>query len=111
MAAPTPAPIPAFTIDAAIGTSYNDSASAVALPGTPASDGVLRVANLGPFHLAVQFGTTAAAAKAGLTPSTGLSIPAGQVQYLAIPAGALYLGGVVSGSGGASSIVNLATGN
>lgn len=103
-------PIPAFTIDAAAGTAFGASPTAFALPGTPANDSVVRVANLGSYHLAVQFGTTAAAAVLGLTLSTGLIVPAGTVQYLALPTGAAYIGGVVQ-TGASSTVVNIATGN
>lgn len=98
---------PSFAPDAAIGTSFGFASSAVALPGTPASDAMVRVCNLGPCHIAVKLGTTNAVT---VTQSTGLIIAAGQTVHLTIGAN-LWIAGVACGGPGNTSTANLATGN
>jgi len=39
-------PIPSFTVDAALTTSFGSPSTRVALPGTPASDATVRLLNL-----------------------------------------------------------------
>ena len=98
---------PSFSVDVAIGTSFGFTSSAVALPGTPGSDAMVRVCNLGPCHIAVALGTSNAIT---VTQSTGVVIPAGQVQYLTL-AGATYIAGAAAGGPSNASTVNIATGN
>lgn len=98
---------PAVVIDGAIGTSFGFASTAVALPGTaPGSDAYVRVANLGPCHISVKLGTTSAVT---VSQSTGLVVMAGQVEYINLPAGTLYIAGVAAGGPGNSSTVNLTT--
>lgn len=96
-------PHPSFTVDAAVGTSFGAASSNVALPGTPASDACVRIANTGPCHIAVKLGVDNTVT---VTPSTGLVIPAGQVEFLTIGANT-FIAGVAMGG---NSVVNLATG-
>ena len=98
---------PSIAVDTAVGTAFGGTATAVALPGTPADDAYVRVANLGPCHVAVKLGTTNAVA---VTPSTGVVILAGHVEYLTI-ADNTFIAGVSCGGPGTNSTVNLATGN
>ena len=99
-------PLEAFTLDQAAGTSFGATSSAVALPGTPGSDLVVRICNLGPCHLAVKLGGSTVTC----TPSTGIVVLAGQVLVLAI-AGNTYLAGVSCGGTGTASTANIATGS
>jgi hypothetical protein len=99
-------PKPAFTVDAAVGTAFIATSSAVALPGTLAGDTVVRVANLGPCAVVVKLGTSAAVT---VTQSTGVAILAGDVEYLAINGNTYIAGCSVGGPG--SSTVNICTGN
>jgi hypothetical protein len=96
-----------FAVDAAQGTSFGFASTAVLLPGTPASDSIVRVANLGPCHISVKLGTSNAVT---VTNSTGVVILAGQVLYLTLGANT-YIAGVAAGGPGNASTVNLATGN
>jgi hypothetical protein len=99
-------PQPAFTPDTSVGGAFLQASSAIALPGTLGSDSVVRVANLGPCHIAVALGSSSVTT----TPSTGLVIPAGQVQYLALGT-ATYIAGVSCGGPSSASTVNITTGN
>jgi hypothetical protein len=104
--------LPAFTLDAAAGASFGSAASATALPGSSLStDTIVLVTNLGPCHVAVKLAATGAAAIAGLTPSTGVVIPAGHQLALAIAAGQAFIGGVSCGGTGTGTTANIATGN
>jgi hypothetical protein len=96
----------AFTLDTAAGTSFGATSSAVALPGIPGSDLVVRICNLGPCHLACKLGGSGVT----VTPSTGIVVLAGQVLVLAL-AGATYIAGVSCGGTGTASTVNIATGS
>jgi len=98
---------PSIAVDAAIGTSFGFSSTAVLLPGTPGNDAYVRVANLGPCHVAVKLGTTSAVS---VTQSTGLMILAGHVEYLTLGAN-MYIAGCSAGGPGNASTVNIATGN
>jgi len=100
-------PQSAFTTDAAVGAAFGSASSPVLLPGTPSGDTVVRVANLGPCHLAVALGTTNAVT---VTPSTGIVVLAGQVQYIGLGINT-YIAGVSCGGPGSSAMVNIATGN
>lgn len=101
-------PTPSFTIDGAIGTSFGFASTAVLLPGTTVStDASVRVANLGPCHVTVALGGSTVT----VNQSNGLVVLAGQVQYIAIPAGATYIAGVAAGGPGNASTVNLSTGS
>lgn len=97
----------AFALDASKGMSFGASSSAVALPGTPASDTVVRVANLGPCHLAVAFGNSAVT----VASNTGCMILAGQTEFLALPSGATYIAGISCGGQSSTTTVNVSTGN
>lgn len=99
-------PTPSFTLDAAVGTSFGFASTAVLLPGTPATDACVRVANLGPCHITVKLGTSSAAT---VTQSTGLTVLAGETVYLTIGSNT-YIAGVAAGGPGNTSTVNLATG-
>ena len=96
-----------FATDASIGGSFGFASSAIALPGTPSSDAMVRVCNLGSCHIAVALGTTSAVTT---TQATGLLIPAGSVQYLTIGANT-YIAGVACGGPGNTSTINISTGN
>lgn len=99
------APQPAFTVDAATGMPVIATSTRILMPGTVASDGVVRVANLGPGPAAVALGdVTVVAAN-----NTSVVVLAGQVQYLAIPAGATYIAAIAAG--GMNTTLNIATGN
>ncbi len=100
-------PQPAFTVDAAIGTAAVSSSSALALPGTPASDTVVLVTNLGPCHVAIKLGTSSAVT---VTPSTGLVVLAGREAYLGMT-GFTHIAMACAGGPGTSSTLNIATGN
>lgn len=99
-------PQPSFTVDAAIGGSFGFATSAITLPGTPASDACVRIANLGPCHISVALGGSTVT----VSQSTGVVIPAGQVQYLTIGS-ATYIAGVAAGGPANTSTVNIATGS
>ena len=101
------ATIPSFAVDAIKGTSFGSTTSPVQLPGTPSGDTSLRVANLGPCHIAVKLGTDNTVT---VTSSTGLVILAGEVMYLTLGSNT-WIAGVSCGGPSSSSIVNLATGN
>lgn len=96
-----------FAPDTSVGGSFGFASSAILLPGTPAGDTIVRLTNLGPCHVAVKLGTTNAVT---VTQSTGLIIPAGQVEYLTLGAN-LYIAGVACGGPGNTSTVNISTGN
>jgi hypothetical protein len=98
---------PAFTLDAATGTSFGGTTSSVALPGTPGSDALVRVANLGPNTVSVRL--TVGAGTVTLT--NGIAVLPGQVQYLAITTGNDHIAGIAHGSLGMGSTVNIATGS
>ena len=55
---------PSFSIDASLGGSFGFASSAIALPGTPSADAMLRVCNLGSCHIAVALGNGPATAEA-----------------------------------------------
>ena len=97
---------PAFTLDAAAGTSFGGTSSSVALPGTPASDALVRVANLGPNTISVRLSVGAGA----VSLTNGVAIIPGQVLYLAITTGQDHINGIAHGSLGMGSTVNIATG-
>lgn len=96
-----------FAPDAAIGTSFGFTSSNIALPGTPATDAMVRVYNAGPNNIAVKLGTTIAVT---VTSSTGLMVGAGQVAFLTIGAN-LFIAGVSCGGPSTASTVNVTTGN
>jgi hypothetical protein len=96
----------AFTLDAAAGTSFGASSSSVALPGTPASDALVRVANLGPNTVSVRLSVGAGT----VTTQNGVALVPGQVLYLAITTGQDHINGIAHGSLGMGSTVNVATG-
>lgn len=91
-----------FAPAAAQGVSFGFSSTRVAIPGAGA---VLRIANLGPCHVTVALGDTTVV----VTQSTGLTILAGQTEYLTV-GGATNIAGVAAGGPGNTSIVNLSTG-
>jgi len=95
-----------FTPDTAVGTSVGSSSAAVALPGTPASDTTLRVANVGNNPIYVKLGTTNAVT---VTNGTGLCIMPGDKEYLGIGSNT-YIA-MTTGTPGTSSTVNLTTGS
>jgi hypothetical protein len=99
--------ISSFTPDASIGTSFGFASVAVALPGTPASDVMVRVCNLGPTPVAVKLGTTNAVT---VTSSTGMVIAAGETVYITIGAN-LFIAGVACAGPNNASTVNLTTGS
>lgn len=104
----TPAIIPSFNVDGAIGTSFGFASTAVAIPGTSlGTDTAVRVTNLGPCHITVKLGATNAVT---VTQSTGITILAGDTLYLTLGANT-FIAGVAAGGPGNSSTVNLATGN
>lgn len=100
--------LPAFTMDAAIGSSAGATSSVVALPGTPASDALVLVSNLGPCPLACKLlvGGTGT-----VTPSTGVIVMPGHQLALAITAGVDHIAIVSCGGTGTSTTINLATGS
>ena len=97
-----------FTPDLSVGTYANSTANAVALPNT--ADSLLYIVNQGPLHVAFQLGTTANAAKAGLTPSTGMVVCAGQ-SLIVGTTGMGWIAMIGLGSQGNASTVNLTSGN
>lgn len=97
---------PGFRPDGAVGTSFGATTSRVALPGTPASDALVRVANLGPNPVSVKLGTSAVTAAL-----SDLVVMPGQVMYLSLAAGQTNLAGIAHGSVGMGSTVNVVTGN
>jgi hypothetical protein len=99
--------LPALTPDASIGAAPSSASAAVALPGTPASDSLVVITNLGPCHVACKLGTTSAVT---VTPSTGAVVLAGRQLVLAIGSNT-YIAMISCGGTGTSSIVNLTTGN
>lgn len=105
-------PQPCFTVDAAISTAFDTATSRIALPGTPASDTVVRLINTGTSDAYVLPGD----ATVTVTPQTGVLIAPGHVPtYLGIN-GATYIAGITSGAAyGAtwvpSAVLNIATGN
>lgn len=101
------ATIPALTLDAAIGASAGSTSSAKALPGTPASDALVLVTNLGPCHAALKLGTSSAVS---VTPSTGVVVLAGHELALAIGVGDTYIAIVSCGGTGTTTTLNIATG-
>ncbi len=97
-----------FAVDGAVGTSFGFSSTAILLPGTTlGTDNAVRVANLGPCHITVKLGTTSAVT---VTQSTGITILAGQTEYLTLGSNT-YIAGVSAGGPGNTSTVNLATGS
>ncbi len=99
-------PQTSFAVDAAVGTNFGFASTTTALPGTPASDACVRVANLGPCHISVKLGIVSTT----VTQSTGLVVMAGETVYLTIGA-ATHIAGAAAGGPGNTSTVNLATGN
>lgn len=96
-----------FAVDAAVGASFGGTTSNVAVPGTPASDTILKVTNLGPCHIAIKLGASIAVV---VTPSTGLIILAGQSVNLTLGANT-FIAGIACGGSQSSSTVNIASGN
>jgi hypothetical protein len=96
-------PQPAFTVDASVGMPVGQSSSRIALPGTPASDTVVRIANMGTAPVAVALGNNSVVAT-----NQNLVVLAGQVQYLAINSNT-YLAAICCG--GNNSTLNISTGN
>ena len=96
-----------FKPDGSIGGSFGFSSSRIALPGTPASDAMVRVSNAGPNHIAVALGDDTVA----VTQSTGLLILAGDTAYLTLSAGNTNIAGVACGGPQNASMVNITTGN
>jgi len=92
-----------FTPIASQGTSFGFASTNLLLPSAGAA--VLRVANLGPCHITVALGGPTLT----VTQSTGLTIMAGQVEYLTV-SGATNIAGVAAGGPGNTSTVNLSTG-
>lgn len=106
-------PQPAFTVDAAVTAAFDNVTSAVALPGTPASDTVVRLVNVSTRTVYVALGTSAVT----VTANTGLAIAPGQVAtYLGL-AGQTHIAGITSGAsfygtaGIPNGVLNIATGN
>ena len=96
-----------FTPDASSGASFGSSSSAVALPGTPASDTLVMVTNYGSIPVAVKLGTSAVT----VTKTTGLLILAGQSVAIGL-GGATYIAGIATGAiGSQQALVNLTTGS
>lgn len=102
-------PISAFTVDASVTLAVGGVSSNVALPGTLADDTVVRVANIGPYAIAVALGGSTV--KASFQPGSGLTVgvvvPGGTVQYLALGS-ATYIAAV---SQGQNSTLGVSTGN
>ena len=96
-------PQPAFTVDSSVGFAAGSTTSNVALPGTLASDTVVRITNMGPAHAAVALGGSTVAAT-----NQNLVVRAGETQYLGINSNT-YLAAISIGMGDA--ILNIATGN
>ena len=105
-------PQPAFTVDAVVNAAFDIASSRVALPGTPASDTVLRLVNVSGVPVYVVLGSNTVVA----TVATGVCIAPGPVPtYLGL-AGATYLAGITSGASQAAGwvpngILNIAIGN
>lgn len=97
-----------FAVDAAVGTSFGFTATNIALPGTVAGDSIVRVANLGPCHVAVRL--TTSSSDVTVTPSTGIIVLAGGELWLTLGSNT-RIEGVASGGPGMASTVNIATGN
>lgn len=91
-----------FSPAAAQGGSFGFASTRIALTGGGA---VLRVANLGPCHIAVKLGDNTVT----VTQSTGLMVMAGQTEFLTVGANTNLAGVSVGGPGNAST-VNLSTG-
>jgi hypothetical protein len=97
-----------FLPDGIVGGSFGFASSTIQLPGTPATDAMVRVTNLGPCHIAVALVN---ASSGSTSQSTGLVIPAGQTEFLTLSAGNTYLAGVAIGGPQNTSTVNIATGS
>lgn len=91
-----------FAPAAAQGTSFGFASTNVALPGAGA---VLRIANLGPCHITVALGDGTTT----VTQSTGLTVMAGQTEWLTVGSNT-HIAGVAAGGPGNTSTVNLSTG-
>lgn len=91
-----------FAPTAAQGTSFGFASTNLPLPGAGT---VLRVANLGPCHITIKLGDGTAT----VNQSNGLTILAGQTEYLTVGT-ATNIAGVAAGGPGNASTVNLATG-
>jgi hypothetical protein len=100
--------LPAFTMDAAVGAAATSGSALVALPGTPASDALVVVTNLGPCHVAVKL---ISGSSGSVAPNTGFVILAGKSEVLAIAAGNDHLAIISCGGPGTSAMLNIATGN
>jgi hypothetical protein len=92
-----------FAVAGAQGTSFGFASTAVALP---AAGSLLRVTNLGPCHITVALGTTNAVT---VSQSTGLTILAGQTEWLTAT-GFTFIAGVAAGGPGNASTVSLSVG-
>lgn len=99
-------PQPVFTPDTSAGVSAGPASAAFALPGTPASDTTLRVANVGSMPVYCKLGASSAVT---VTNSTGLCVMPGRTEYLGIGANTWIA--ITTGTLGTSSTVNLTTGN
>jgi hypothetical protein len=91
-----------FAPSAAQGGNFGFSSSRIAVPGAGT---VLRVANLGPNHIAVKLGDNTVT----VTQSTGTVILAGQTEYFTVGSNT-NIAGVSAGGPGNTSTVNLASG-
>ena len=100
---------PAFTLDAATGTSFGASSSSIALPGTQVggTDTMVRAANLGPNTVSVSLSAGAGT----VTTQNGVAVVPGDTLFLAITTSQDHLNGIAHGSLGMGSTVNVATGN
>jgi hypothetical protein len=96
-----------FAPDTSVGTSFGAASSNILLPGTPASDSIVKVVNLGPYHIAVKLGTTNAVVA---TNNGAQVIPAGATQNFTLGSN-LYIAGIALGGPGSASTVNITTGN
>jgi hypothetical protein len=95
---------PGFTIDTSVGTSFGATSSRIALPGTPGSDTLVRIVNLGPNTISVALGGNTVVAT-----TQNLAIIPGQEIFLVIGA-ATYIAGIAHGSVGMGSTTNITTG-
>ena len=107
-------PIPSFTVDAALTTSFGSPSTRVALPGTPASDATVRLLNLSGVPVFVALGGNTVVA----TVAAGVCIAPGPVPtYLGIGTNT-YIAGIIQGgnspfgaAGTPQAILNIATGS
>lgn len=100
--------LPAFTPDGITGAAAIGSSQAIPLPGTPASDTIVRIANNSATPAAVKLGNDNTVT---VTTSTGVVVPGGGVLVLALASGNTYLAIISCGGQGTNAILNIATGN